>query len=485
MIKIKTIYIKYLLKNIGYIVFILISVMSYGQDSSSYNDESKFGWDNVITLSNKYITVTTVPATGRTLEFNLNEHPFLWKNSNMFGKSFSHNDSLTGMEWRNFGGHRITLLPRTYTMNKNGDWKGRWPPPAIIGASPYTLKKHQSKHGKIGFTITSNEQVLPSPLFSDNQFYQAQEKERLVYSRTMHIENGSSKVYITHRLKNAGNNSVERGMLAICQHVSNHKKRDGHNFWVYFPIDDKYKITDTSYAVISTNPERLWKMAKKKLNLTEADTIMKAHYTGMGKHYRGEIIPGIYGMHYDYVNMSGLHSISTKGWVAYVDELKGKTMVRLFEPFDSNKTYDLEANLSIYNSSVDEGYLETELMTPIVNIPPGEETEFSEVWCATTCYGPIIDVTNSGAVTNYLHFNSISGLVGGRYGVFNKGYLVLKMYDESGNELYTTKLQEVSPSEVVNVRHIVKFIPNNIKRIKLLIHDHDDNLIGILDNLDL
>lgn len=462
-----------------------LTLLCLGQETTNFTVESKLQWEEVLTLQNEYISLLTVPATGRTLEFNLHEHPFLWKNSKMYGKSFPHNDSLAGSQWSNFGGHRITLLPRLYRMNTKGKWLNRWPPPAIIGACPYSFYEDTSKSDKSGFSMTSHEQVLPSPSFSKNKFYQAPEEEKLMYSRTMHIEDGSSKVYITHQLKNVGDKPLERAMLLICQHLSNHGDRDGQNYWAYFPVDSLHMITDTSYAVVSTRPEKLWELAKRKLNLTEADTTMKAHYHTTGKHFRGEILPGIYGMHYDYVNMGGLYAITSKGWVAYVDELKGKTMVRLFEPFDTEKKYDLGANLSIFNSSASEGYLETEIRTPMVKIPSGGVSEFSEIWGATTCYGPILDANKFGAISQHLECNHISGLVSGSYGVFNKGYLMLKIYNRSKVEVYSAKLNDVSPSGTVNVHHIMKFIPSDINSMELLIHRYDGSLLGKLDTRNL
>jgi len=278
-------------------IFFVVLLLSFltiteAQKSAVYNVESKFGWDEVLTLQNEFITLSTVPATGRTLEFNLNDHPFLWKNTQMFGKVFSQNDSITAAQWRNYGGHRITLLPRLYTKNPEGEWLKRWPPPAIIESSPYSFSQNKSLSGYKGFSITSGEQVLPSPFSIKNSFYQAPEEERLVYSRSMQIEDGSSKVYINHVLKNAGDKPVERGMLAVCQHISNHGNRDGQNFWAYFPVDSAYLMPDNSIADISMKPERLWELAKKKLKLTEADTVMKSHYYTQGKHYRGIIVPG-------------------------------------------------------------------------------------------------------------------------------------------------------------------------------------------------
>jgi len=181
--------------------------------------------------------------------------------------------------------------------------------------------------------------------------------------------------------------------------------------------------------------------------------------------------------------MSGLEAIDTDGWVAYVDELKGKTMVRLFEPYQPQKKYDNGANISIYNSSVSEGYLETEIRTPLVKLKPGQATAFSEEWAATTCYGPILKANNLGAVSERLNCNLISGLVSGNYGVFYKGYVEVKIFNKAEKEVYSAKVADVSPTQETRVHHIIKFVPNDIKEIKLLMYKEDGSLLGELDNL--
>ena len=160
------------MKNILFTIFSLTIINCCVAQQSTVSVEKNYNnwqWDSVFVAKNKYISIAVVPkAAGRILEYNLGDVPSLWLNPKMFGKSFKPTDLVKKNEWRNFGGYRLVPLPiENCAIDSNGDKTQRWPPPAIIGDSPYDAVITTNAEGYKSIKVTSGIQNLPVPTYND------------------------------------------------------------------------------------------------------------------------------------------------------------------------------------------------------------------------------------------------------------------------------------------------------------------------------
>ncbi|TCI90398.1 hypothetical protein [Tenacibaculum sp. M341] len=446
-------------------------------------------WDDVMVAKNKFISVAVVPkAAGRVLEYNLGDTPSLWINPKLFGKSFSNDEHVKIKDWRNFGGYRLVPIPvNNCAINKNGKKVKRWPPPVSIGDAPYNAEIIQND-GISSIKVTSGIQNLPVPKFDyKSKSFSVPEKieEQFQYSRSLYIEENSSLVFINHTLTNKGNQTIERGLKISSQHISRSKPEleDGENFIAHIPFDKNLKLPDGKQFHISVTPESRWRYINRnrmKLDKNNPEHIKK--YFNKGTNWTGEVSPGIYETHYDYYLMGGIEMVSSKSWLSYVNKTNNTAFVKIFEPYNPKLTYENGANSVIFHSGLEDGYLETEVKTPIYTLEAGESFNYKEIHGAAKIKSSLIlDVNKSGIITQRLNFNKKSNILSGEYGVFREGKASLQITDNLGNvsEVY---IDTVDPLNTFTLKHTSNKIAK-AKTILLLIKSNNKNYI--LDKLEL
>ena len=408
-------------------------------------------WDDVHVAKNEYISVAVVPDSGgRILEYNLGDVPSLWVNPDMLGKSFEATDELKGNEWRNFGGYRIVPIPVDESaVGKKGGVGRRWPPPAILGSSPYTAKIGKDSQGRETIEVVSGIQELPVPSVNNKtgKFrYPKQIDVRLQYKRSLRIEPGTSLVHIRHTLLNRGDQTMKRGLKITSQQISRSRPEltDGENFRAYIPFDANLKIATGEPYRISGSPKSRWRFVNdKRRPLDENNPEHVAKYRNKGTNWKGEVAEGIFEIHYDYDLMAGFDVIAAKPWVCYVNQLENTAFAKLIEPYDPSLDYELGSNLAIYNSGASTGYLETEVRTPLFSIPAGGKAEYRETHgAARIASTPVLDVNLAGIITKRL---SLGTAFHGEYGVFRAGAAVLRLKGPAGKPIREIKVGEVNP----------------------------------------
>ncbi|WPR71365.1 hypothetical protein SLW70_15735 [Flavobacterium sp. NG2] len=467
------------------VLFLLLQVSFFAQSAkkvSVIGNYKNWKWDSVFVAKNKYISLAVVPkAGGRILEYNLGEIASLWVNPEMLGKSFMSSDEVKKEEWRNFGGYRIVPIPiSNCAVGVGGEKIKRWPPPAILGDSPYSAKI-SNENGEDFIEVASGIQKLPVPSFdfkSQSFVYPEKIDEELQYKRRLRIEENSSLVYIEHMIFNRGNEAVKRGIMSSSQHISrsNPELTDGKNFCVYIPFDKKYRLPNGDQYEITGTAETRWQFVnrnRKSLDKNNPEHV-KLYYNN-GTNWTGEVAPGVFEIHYDYDLMSGFHMISSDSWVSYVNKLNNTAFVKILEPYNSKLEYEDGTNLSIYNSALSSGYLETEVRTPIYSINPGAYASYTEIHAAAKIASvPVLSVNRSGIITRKMNFNGATKRLSGQFGVFFEGVAVLQLLDGSEKKVKEIVLEDVNPlkaflfdiklnnsSEVANVLLQIKDRNNN------------------------
>ncbi|WP_303317314.1 hypothetical protein Q4Q34_01465 [Flavivirga abyssicola] len=484
---IKTITIKF---NLSYLV-VLFSISCFAQDYKTVSVENNYkdwGWDNVHVAKNKYISLAVVPdAGGRILEYNLGEEPSLWLNPKLKGKKFPATDEVKMKEWRNFGGYRLVPIPvENCSVDRNGNKGKRWPPPAIIGDAKYDVAIKENKLGHQTIEVKSGVQQLPVPRFFGNKgfVYPNKIEEELQYSRSLYIEPHSSLVYIDHTLKNVGETKVKRGLKISSQHVSETKRgmHDGENYVAYIPFDKNLKLPNGEQFEITTNPDLRWQYLNRnrfKLDKNNPEHIEK--YYNHGTNWKGEVAPGIYEVEYDYNQMAGFHIIASDSWLCYVNKKTNTAFAKIMEPYNPQLEYDHGLNNAIFCSGLSEGYIETEVMTPLYNLEPNESFNYREIHGAAKIENaPILNVNLAGVTTQKMAFDLKLNKITGIYGVFIEGKAILRLLDASGNVIKDIKKDMVNPLKSFSFEAFLKdFI--EVKSCELYIEDVNGKL-NLLDS---
>ncbi|WP_163397314.1 hypothetical protein [Flavobacterium fluviatile] len=439
-------------------------------------------WDSVYVAKNKFISVAVVPqSAGRILEFNLGDVPSLWVNPKLLGKSFPHSEEVKMSDWRNFGGYRLVPLPiDNCSVDKNGNSAKRWPPPVMIGDSPYNARIVKNKSSEPSeIVVTSGVQQLPVPQF-DNQskafVYPKSVNEELQYQRSLSIEDNSSLVHVKHTLTNVGTKNVKRGIMISSQHVSRSKPEltDGENFVAYVPFDEKYKLPNGEQFEITGTADSRWNYVnknRKPLDKNNPEDVKK--YYNHGTNWNGEVAPGIYEVAYDYELMSGFHIVSSKGWLCYVNKTNNTAFVKILEPYNPKLEYEDGVNASIFCSGLETGYLETEVRTPLYNLKPGEHFDYYEIQAAAKISaGTVLAVNRIGIITKSLTLSTDSKKITGKYGVFKEGILVLRTTTTNGQTSETVVENNVNPLKAYELDFQLQ---DKVKGVKLQLYIKDDH----------
>ncbi|WP_373942581.1 hypothetical protein OEG92_05020 [Polaribacter sejongensis] len=468
------------MKKITLYLLVLVSISSFSQQEKTISIEKNYnnwGWENVYVAKNKYISLVVVPeAAGRILEYNLGDVPSLWVNPKLLGKSFGTSDEVKMNEWRNFGGYRLVPLPiENSSIDKNGNKSNRWPPPVVIGDAPYQVSVGENSEGKKTIEVQSGVQELPVPFYYGKEkkfLYPDKIEEEIQYARSLYIEPNSSLVYINHTLKNVGEETIKKGLMISSQHVSwsDSKLQDGHNFSAFIPFSEDLKLPSGEQFEISATPQQRWNYIDRnrfKIDKNNPEHIKK--YFNIGDNWKGEVAPGIYEVEYEYNTMAGLHIISSKSWICYVNKITNTAFVKIMEPYDAAKEYDHGINMAIFCSGLETGYIETEVKTPLYTLQSKESFTYKEIQGAAKIEtSPALDVNLTGVITKKLHFNKETKSLEGSYGVFIEGQAVLILKNSNGKIVEEVILEEVNPLKVLQLRQKIS-VDKSVKVIDIVV----------------
>ena len=470
------------------VLFTFSCIAQQPQTVSVEKNYKNWNWENVHVAKNKYISLAVVPdAGGRILEYNLGEVPSLWLNSELLGKTFPVTDEVKQNEWRNFGGYRLVPLPyENCSVDIEGNRGKRWPPPAIIGDAKYEVKTGKNDLGFQTIEATSGVQQLPVPKFFGNTGFVYPDKieEELQYSRTLYIEPNSSLVYIDHTLKNVGDSKVKRGLKISSQHVSESKLdlHDGENYVAYVPFDKNLKLPNGEQFEITTNSDQRWRyINRNRLKLDKKNPEHVEKYYNNGTNWKGEIAPGIYEVEYDYNQMAGIHMIASDSWLCYVNKKTNTAFAKIMEPYNPKLEYDHGLNNAIFCSGLSEGYIETEVQTPLYDLAPNESFDYREIHGAAQIENaPVLKVNLAGITTKKMEITNSGDSIEGAYGVFIEGQAVLQ-FKTGDSVIKSLDIEAVNPLKVFKLNLAIEK-PESFDTLQIVIIDTNKN-DTVLDSL--
>ena len=207
-------------------------------------------------------------------------------------------------------------------------------------------------------------------------------------------------------------------------------------------------------------------------------------------------------MKYDYrVGKVGLDS--SAGWLAVVNGQSDHCFVARFKHFP-NATYPDHASVEFWLNGAGEFvingasftnapdpketpyFMESEILSPLADLQPGEEYRFTIDWFATRCPKPVVDMTSAGAVNRHLtatkHGEQVK--LDGVFGVFFKGQAEAVFHDASGNVVGRENLGAVEPNQVLRLAKVLNLSGKSF-RVSVVLLDEEGQNRGVLGDVNL
>lgn len=387
-------------------------------------NHKEWGWDSWV-MQNGLITLATTPVIGaRIMQYDLGSHSSIFVNPDELGKIYT---PQSNSQWPNFGGFKNWPAPQS-------NWN--WPPPPTLDFGLYEAVIDSTKNDTVSISVTS-------PI----EQWRAKD---LRFKRTTSLYKGSSRVTVEQTIINEGDTDQEWSVWDVTQNITNHPgETDFENFWVYFPI----------------NPDSEFGNDGVKLSAASDAWV-------------GEVAPGVYGVQFK-PEAKKIFADSHIGWIAYTDERDGYVYAKAFNIVEGAQYPDDGARVEVWINN-DPYYLEVEVLSPIVNLSAngGSYTFTEDWWAAKIDSGPVLSVTNAGAVTRFEYLEAI-GRLSASFGVFHDAYARLEYFDNQGAIVTSTDTVKVTPLETFIYDEPFSAL-ENADSVRVVLVDSDLNQIGVL-----
>lgn len=410
------------------IPMMLINIVLHAQPANTeintVANHNNWGWTSIV-QKNDLITLATVPAIGaRIMQYDLGDHENMYINSSELGKTYT--PSRGG--YHGFGGYFMWPAPQYV-------WPGTWPPPPVLDYGAY-----------------ESEIVCDTP--DSNSLFVSSDVEQWVtpdirFERKMTLYKGSTRVRLEQTMINESSSSQNRSVWDVTQTIA---KNPRDNYWVYFAINPNSEYDDGVYF----------------RNNQDSDA------------WAGEVAPGVYGVVFRPEGKK-IFSDTDEGWIAYVDEGAGKAYIKTFPIFEG-ADYPGDNGGGRVQVYLGTSNFEVEVASPLVDLEPnGGRYTFTNNWYLTTMNGPVLGVSDVGAVAKHLYRDG-SGSLKGTYGVFYLGSAKLVAVDANGNKLAESASYDITPLEVWNADASLD-VPAATKSVKIVVYDASGKELGVLESV--
>ena len=408
------------------------------------------GWDAYVT-ENELVRLHVVPGIGgRVIQFALGEKEFFWVNPALTGKTSPQTGLGPDGGWMNYGGDKLWPAPQGW--DNDLQWPG--PPDAVLDGQPY---RAETKLGSASIRLTSRDDP----------------RSGIRFSRRIRLSPQSTRVSVEATMTNIDDKPRRWGIWAHTQLDAGLPGSDDYNrlMRAWCPINPRSRF-DRGYDVIFGENDNPSFVADAKSGL------MKVSY-----HYR--------------VGKIGLDSHA--GWVATVDGREGDVVVQRFT-FDPEKDYPDGSSVEFWHNGVGRIYaynkwmdmpdsrsdnpyvFESEVLSPYARMRPGESFAWRYDWYACRIGGdfPVVDCSDAGVVSEPLTYRRDGDRVrlGGRFGVFHFGRLVLEAYDAKSRTL----MSDIVDARATPLRPIVLDrtleLPATTRGMALILQDTEGKKIG-------
>lgn len=388
----------------------------------SVRKDKAAGWDGYV-LDNGLARVSVAPAVGgRIIQYEVGGHEFFWVNKDLAGRAPAADGLGPGGAWLNYGGEKLWPAPQ----GKGGpdEWPG--PPDGVLDGSP-----HEAEIAGPGaaLRLTSRDDA----------------RSGIRFSRLVRLAPAGTRVTIDANMKNISARPRRWAIWSVAQLDAADETGRGPNrrLVAWCPMNPRSRFPPGFRVLFGPEDHPA---------------------------YRPDAARSLLRVDYDYkVGKVGLDSPA--GWAAVVDGRSGRVFVERFV-HEAGRDYPDGASVEFWLSGVgryrDGGrdhdmpdnlaetplYMESELLSPLAPLGPGEEYAWHYEWAAAHIGGafPVVAVSEAGVTSEPLAIERRGGkcALRGRFGVFAPGRVEAEILDADGRILRTfAAAPAVSPLEAV------------------------------------
>lgn len=364
-----------------------------------------FGW-KAFKLENGLVTLIAVPDIGgRVMEYKLGGHQFLWVNQAHRGKLPEAPRTEADRAWLNFGGYKSWPGPRN-------DWGG---PPDPLGSQLDAGRWQGKIVTKSGQTATI-EMTSPSDANVTG----------LQITRQVHLRANSTRATIVETYQNVSNRPIICSARGVTQVIGALEAdgRPSRDAKVYLPLKQESAHSD-GYVLLSGNDATQWRTVA-------GGKILETSYAGQAARIGAD---------------------SDGGWITYTDNLHGVTFANTFSVTPDARYPENGSTVQVAPSAAGTPYMDIEVLSPLKALAPGERFSFTHHWSAAKVAGPIIKVTDVGAVRTHptAARKGDKIVVTGEIGVFAPGEVVLELVNKDGHKIGASQPVKATPGSNVSL----------------------------------
>jgi hypothetical protein len=409
-------------------------------------------------LDNGIVQVHLAPDLGgRIIQYQLGSFEYLWTNQRLHGKLPPPGGLGPDGGWLNYGGDKLWPAPQGWD-NEN-QWPG--PPDPILDTGPYTIPIQTGQDNLECVEMTSPNDP----------------RTGIRFTRQLRLTPHSSQVKITATMTNIDTRKRRWGIWSNTQLNAANRRGPGYNphVWGFCPL----------------NPQSRWAKGYNVMFGSEDNPS-----------YKPDSDRRLMCVHYERL-LGKIGIDSDAGWAAVVDGTDGYAFVQRFA-FAPGRDYPDGASVEIWMDGIGkiivggktwEGtddplatpyIFESEVLSPMEELQPGESSTFRYEWCAANVGGnyPVLDCTDVGVVSEPVR--CVRGeetiRLGGRLGAFFTGRCVAVFTDVLGNPLGRADLNlEITPLQPL-IFHSMELgpVPKNTVTISLELEGNHGTILGEL-----
>jgi hypothetical protein len=397
------------------------------------------GW-RAVRLANGIVELFVVPEIGgRVVQLSLGGSDFFYVNPRHVGRSYRPEENNFDSGWKNYGGSKVWPAPQGWSSD--AEWPG--PPDPILDGGAYSCEILEQRQETAAIR-------LESP---------PDEYTGLTFSRVIRIFQGSASVEVHHTMRNTGARGVRWSIWQVTQQPANADLAISWRATTYHQL-----FGDQPYGHVTLDREtRLCK-------LRYMDQVAK------------------------------LATKPEQGWAATLDSRRGTALVETFPLFPS-LTYPDDAPLELWvnghgsftahGDTIEmardpngcDAFIETEILSPLVELEPGDEYCFRTSWRPTSIKADaIVSVNDCAAIGRPLRTErqGRNVIVTGSFGLLRAGKLELASISRSGRVNEVRTLGPATTLSPCKLECSIPFRPD-LSRVSLRLRNSCGSLLGTLD----
>jgi hypothetical protein len=401
------------------------------------------GW-RAIRLANGILDLFVVPEIGgRVIQFQLGGSDLFYVNARHAGRVYRPQENNSDSGWKNYGGSKVWPAPQGWSSD--AEWPG--PPDPVLDGGTYSCEIVEDRPGTVAVRLES----APD------------EYTGLTFVRVIRIFQNSATVEVRHTMRNTSARPVRWAIWQVTQQAAN----DSLSIFVPAPACRQI-YGDSAYKDVSFDPD-----------------------TGVCRlHYQDQVAK---------FTVRPEH-----GWLATLDSRRGVALVETFHlfpasPYPDDAPIEFWVNgrgfVTIHKDRIDmerdpngcDALVETEVLSPLVRLEPGEEYGFRTYWKGTSIQADAIGGVSECAVIGQrfaAERREREVRMTGSFGLWQTGLL------EAVNVLHNGKVHDVhilGPVTPLAACHIDCSVPweQQLSRVSLRLRDKGGNLLGTVSEAEV